>query len=64
MRDNPIYKNRKKDIFLYFLDYGKSFGGAVNTLLRQAFLMKRAGYKIVIFFSDYFGKNLHRFMVL
>jgi glycosyltransferase involved in cell wall biosynthesis len=58
MRDNPIYKNRKKDIFLYFLDYGKSFGGAVNTLLRQAFLMKRAGYKIVIFFSDYFGKNL------
>jgi len=43
---------------LYFLDYGKSLGGAGYVLLRQATLMKRRGYKTVVFFSDYMGKQL------
>lgn len=43
---------------LYFLDYGKSFGGAVNTLIQQAILMKQEGHKIVMFFSDYIGAEL------
>ena len=60
MRDNPIYTNKEKDTILYFLDYGMSFGGAVNTLLRQAVLMKRAGHKVIIFFSDYWGKELQK----
>lgn len=28
MRDKPIYTNGEKDRILYFLDYGKSIGGA------------------------------------
>jgi len=43
---------------LYFLDYGKTFGGAANTLLNQAVLMKKAGHSVVIFFSDYLGKDM------
>lgn len=43
---------------LYFLDYGKCFGGAVNALLQQAILMKRAGHRIVLFFSDYLGNQI------
>ena len=58
MRNNSIYASKEKDKILYFLDYGKYFGGAVNTLLRQALLTKRAGYKVIIFFSDYWGKEL------
>ena len=46
------------ETILYFLDYGKAFGGAVNTLLQQAFLMKKTGYKSILFFSDYLGKGL------
>ena len=42
---------------LYFLDYGKSFGGAVNALLQQAILMKKAGHRVVLFFSDYLGNE-------
>lgn len=43
---------------MYFLDYGQSFGGAANTLLQQAILMKKAGLKITIVISDYLNKNL------
>lgn len=45
---------------LYFLDYGKNFGGAANTLIQQAFLMKKAGNNIVLFFSDYYGSQMHK----
>lgn len=44
---------------LYFLDYGKRFGGAANTLIQQAILMKQAGYSTVLFFSDYLGTQMH-----
>lgn len=40
---------------IYFLDYGKFFGGAANTLLQQAILMKKAGNKVIVLFSDYLG---------
>ncbi len=49
----------KNKTILYFLDYGKAFGGAANTLLQQAVLMKNAGHRTVLFFSDYFGQGLH-----
>lgn len=48
----------KKYTILYFLDYGKSFGGAANTLLQQAILMKKLGHKVSIFFSDYRGTDM------
>lgn len=44
----------------YFLDYGERLGGAVNTLLQQAALMKRLGHNITVFISDYFGKNIDK----
>ena len=44
---------------VYFLDYGKNFGGAANTLLQQALLMKRAKHKVILFFSDYFGSEMN-----
>lgn len=47
-----------KYTIVYFLDYGKSFGGAVNTLIQQAVLMKQEGHQIVMFFSDYYGAEL------
>lgn len=50
--DNPNYT------ILYFLDDGKGFGGAANTLLQQAVLMKRAGHQIILFFSDYLGNQM------
>lgn len=50
--------DEKKYKILYFLDYGKSFGGAANTLFWQAVLMKQMGHKVVIFFSDYFGSGM------
>lgn len=43
---------------LFFSDYGKRFGGAANTLLQQAVLMSRLGHKVVVFFSDYFGRQI------
>lgn len=58
MDNNAGYTKQKIYKIMYFLDYGKNFGGAVNTLLRQAFLMKKAGQKIIIFFSDYLGNEL------
>ena len=45
---------------LYFLDYGKSFGGAANTLLQQAILMKKAGHEVTIFMSDYYGTDIEK----
>ena len=51
MMENQMNKNES---ILYFLDYGKVFGGAVHTLIQQALLMKKAGYKVFLFFSDNF----------
>lgn len=45
---------------LYFLDYAKSFGGAAKALLQQAILMKKAGHRVVLFFSDYFGDEMEK----
>lgn len=42
----------------FFLDYGKGFGGAANTILQQALLMKQTGCEVTIFFSDYYGEGL------
>lgn len=42
---------------LYFLDYGKEYGGAVNTLLQQAFICKEFGHFIEVFKSDYCGSG-------
>lgn len=50
--------NKETYKILYFLDYGKSFGGAANTLLQQAILMKQAGYSVQIFLSEYYGKDM------
>lgn len=44
---------------LYFLDYGKEFGGAANTLIQQAILAKKAGCNAIIFFSDYYGTKMN-----
>lgn len=40
---------------LYFLDYGKQYGGAVNTIIKQAILMKNAGHEVRFCVSDYYG---------
>lgn len=40
------------------MDYGKYFGGAYTILLRQIELMKKRGYRIIVFFSDYYGKEM------
>ena len=37
---------------MYFLDDGQGFGGAANTLLQQAVLMKQAGYRILLSISN------------
>lgn len=37
---------------MYFLDDGQGFGGAANTLLQQAVLMKRAGHKVWLCISN------------
>lgn len=39
--------DEKKYKILYFLDYGKSFGGAANTLFWQAVLMKQMGKAVM-----------------
>lgn len=49
---------KKTYAILYFLDYGIGFGGAANTLLNQAVLMKKAGHGVTVFFSDYFGNRM------
>ena len=36
---------------MYFFDYGKEFGGAVNALMQQAILMERAGHETTIVIS-------------
>ena len=43
---------------LYFLDEGQGFGGAVNTLLLQAILMKRKGHAVAACFSSRRGSSL------
>lgn len=42
---------------LYFFDFGKSFGGAVNTLMHQMFLARKAGYEVYGFVSSYGSSN-------
>ena len=37
---------------MFFFDYGKAFGGAVNALMQQAVLVKRAGHKTTIAISS------------
>lgn len=53
-----MINKEKVDTILYFFDYGKGFGGACTTLLQQAVLMKQAGHRVVIFFSDYLGREM------
>lgn len=43
---------------MYFLDYGRSYGGASHTLMQQALLMRRSGYKIYIVISSYYGSDI------
>lgn len=45
---------------MYFLDYAQSFGGAVNTLLQQAVLMREAGQRITVVVSDYISSVLEQ----
>lgn len=42
---------------LYFLDDGKSLGGAAVTLILQAFLTKKMGDEVIVYLSDYNSKN-------
>lgn len=48
----------KKYNILYFLDYGNGYGGAVNTIVQQAVIMKNKGHHITLCISDY----LHNMM--
>lgn len=43
---------------MYFLDYAKMVGGAVNTLIRQALLMKKKGHQVFFVVSDYMGREM------
>lgn len=43
---------------LYFLDYGKQYGGAVHTIISQGLLMKKAGHQVHFFVSDYYGNEI------
>lgn len=51
-------KEKSRYTIEYFMDYGKNFGGAANTILQQAILTQQAGYRVVIFFSDYYGMEM------
>lgn len=51
-------KDESRYTIVYFLDYAQGFGGAVNTLLQQAVLMRQEGYKVILFFSNYFGTEM------
>lgn len=44
---------------MYFLDYGKGFGGAANAIIQQAALMKKQGHDVGVVFSDYFGRRMN-----
>ena len=43
---------------MYFLDEGLGFGGAANTLLRQAVLMKRAGHEVLLSISNHKNEKI------
>ena len=43
---------------LYFLDYGRRYGGAVHTIISQGLLMKNAGHQVVFFVSDYYRNRI------
>lgn len=49
----------QKYTILYIVDYGKDFGGAANTLLQQAALMKKANHRVILLFSDYYGSEMN-----
>jgi len=51
--------DNQKHTIVYIVDYGKNFGGAANTLLQQAVLMKKAGHRVILLFSDYFGSEMN-----
>lgn len=48
----------KSYTIVYFMDYGKALGGAGMTMLRQMTLMKKLGHRVVVFFSDYYGREM------
>lgn len=41
----------------YFLDDSNEYGGAVHTILQQAYMMKKAGHQIRVFKSDYYDNQ-------
>lgn len=53
-------ENKKIYNIVYFLDYGKFFGGAAHTLLQQAVLMKKMGHCINIFVSTYLSQYMDK----
>lgn len=53
-----MMSNEKLYTIVYFMDYGKKFGGAYTTLLHQIVLMKKLGHRVIVFFSDYYGKEM------
>lgn len=51
--------DEQKYTILYIVDYGKDFGGAANTLLQQAVLMKKANHRVILLFSNYYGSEMN-----
>lgn len=45
---------------VFFLDYGADYGGAVNTILQQACLLKKMGHTVIVFVSDYAMKKTEK----
>lgn len=43
---------------MYFLDYGRAYGGAAHTLMQQAILMRKNGYKINVVISNYYKNEI------
>lgn len=49
-----------KETVLYFFDYGSFYGGAVHTLRQQMLLMRKCGYQVYGFVSDYNGMPMQK----
>lgn len=49
-----------KGTVFYFFDYGVSYGGAVHTLMQQMLLMRKCGYQVYGFVSDYNGTPMEK----
>lgn len=43
---------------LYFLDYGREYGGAANTLIQQAAILNASGHDVTAYVSDYLGNEI------